>query len=65
MAAFNMEDFNEILEKCKDKSKQAEQDKVSEKQQINQFLCCFFKNVLLYFINLLIVFLSESHEMCL
>lgn len=43
MAAFNMSDFNEILEKCKDKSKQAEQDKVSEKQKTNQtFVMLFF-----------------------
>lgn len=42
MAAFNMKDFNEILEKCKDKSKQAEQDKVSEKQKIINFCIVLF-----------------------
>lgn len=28
MASFNMQDFNEILEKCKDQSQQKEQDQV-------------------------------------
>ena len=42
MAAFNMKDFNEILEKCKDNSKQAEQDKVSEKQKLINFCIVFY-----------------------
>lgn len=62
MAAFNMKDFNEILEKCKDKSKQAEQDKVSEKQKYS--IIVLFFNVFLCFTNLLIVFLSDSHKSC-
>jgi hypothetical protein len=30
-ASFNMQDFNEILEKCRDQSQQKKQDQVSEK----------------------------------
>lgn len=31
MALFNMQEFNEILEKCKDQSQQQKQDQVSQK----------------------------------
>lgn len=45
MAAFNMEDFNEILEKSKDQSQQQKQDQVNMKLIFIVFFCYFYINL--------------------
>lgn len=40
MATFNMQEFNEILEKCKDKSQQQQQDQASSNDFLLLFISC-------------------------